>query len=69
MQIYLTGSNQDILQKMQEAGFNVTTCGDCGEVKLHLTGVEELECDYCGFISDICDFPDLCLVEGVRNGA
>lgn len=63
--IYITGSNKYVLQKMQENGFNVTTCGDCGGVKLHEIPVKsgELKCDYCGFESDICDFPDLTTVE------
>lgn len=57
--IFLKDSNGDILQQMQKAGFNVTTCGDCGEVKLHKLGAEELTCEYCGFTEEICWFPDL----------
>lgn len=66
MQIYLKDGNQYVLQKMQTAGFNVTTCGNCGGVVLHLTGAkcpEELTCEYCGFTGDISDFPDLRVVE------
>lgn len=55
-------TNIDVLQEMQRTGFNVTTCGQCGAVKLHKTGVEELTCEDCGFNSDICDFPDLYVV-------
>lgn len=58
-QVYLKGSNKDVLRKMQQAGFNVTTCGECGNIKLHETGIDYLECDYCDFKSDISDFPDL----------
>lgn len=62
--IYLTGSNEDVLQKMQANGFNVTTCGDCGAIKLHAEIKDDLlECDNCGFESDPCDFPDLLVVE------
>lgn len=63
MQIYIKDSNKDILQQMQRAGFNVVTCGDCGMVKLHETGVSELTCDYCGETGDISNFPDLEVVE------
>jgi hypothetical protein len=64
--IYLKDGNQYVLQKMQRAGFNVTTCGMCSGVVLHLTGAnspEELTCEYCGFTSEHCDFPDLRVVE------
>lgn len=62
--IYLTGSNEDVLQRMQRAGFNVTTCGNCGDVKLHAEIKNDLlECDSCGFESDPCDFPDLVVVD------
>ena len=62
--IYLTGSNEDVLQKMQKAGFNVTTCGDCGEIVLQQgIDIDELHCFNCGLISDPCDFPDLVVVD------
>lgn len=62
-QIYITGSNEDVLQKMQANGFNVTTCGNCSEIKLHAEIKDDLlKCDYCGFESDPCDFPDLIVV-------
>lgn len=57
--IYITNSNKDVLQAMQDAGFNVTTCGNCGNIKLHRTGTDYLECDYCDFKGDISEFPDL----------
>lgn len=62
--IYLTGSNKDVLQKMQANGFNATTCGSCGEVVLHTFPVKNnlLKCDWCEFESDPCDFPDLVVV-------
>ena len=63
--IYITGTNEDVLQKMQRAGFNVTTCGNCMAVKLHESPVKNdlLRCDSCDFESDISDFPDLVVVE------
>lgn len=51
--------NLEVLESMQQAGYNVTACGNCGEVKLHKTGVTELTCEYCDFTSDISDFPDI----------
>lgn len=63
--IYITGTNEDVLQKMQKAGFNVTTCGNCMAVKLHELPVKNdlLKCDNCDFESDPCDFPDLIVVD------
>lgn len=59
--IYLKDSNKEVLQEMQHYGLNVTTCGDCGAVKLHRISrdLEQLECEECGLVSDPCDFPDL----------
>lgn len=62
-EIYIKDSNKAVLQDMQSKGFNVVTCGNCGSIRLHHTGVQELDCEYCGFVSDICDFPDLYVVE------
>lgn len=64
IEIYLKESNKQILQEMQASGFNVTTCGMCGAVKLHRTGVDELTCENCDFTGDICDFPDMYTVQG-----
>lgn len=63
MQIYLENSNKQILQEMQSSGFNIVTCGDCGSIRLHHTGAEKLDCEYCGLESDVSDFPDLYVVE------
>lgn len=64
MQIYIKNSNKDVLQKMQSAGFNVSTCGMCGEVVLYFIGkLEELTCECCGFTDDPSQFPDLESVE------
>ena len=60
---YIEGSDKKILQEMQRAGFNVMTCGNCGNIKLAHTGIEEATCEGCGFTSDPCDFPDLYTVE------
>ena len=49
----------DLQLKMQDAGFNVVTCGMCTRVIIHETGAKELRCPDCFFNSDISDFPDL----------
>ena len=48
-----------ILQDIQAKGYNVVTCGECGYVLLHDIKQEEIECPYCHYTSDPCDFPDL----------
>ena len=54
---------QDILNK---TGYNIVTCGDCGDVLLHDTNDVDSEgtsndivCPSCGFKGESCDFPDL----------
>ena len=54
----------EIIIEMQNNGYNVVTCGDCGEVLL--VDKDELKdnkhimsCEYCGMESDYADFPDL----------
>lgn len=49
----------DIFSDLQNAGFNIVTCGSCGSINLHLIDHEgHLECAFCDMISDPCDFPD-----------
>ena len=40
---------------------NIVTCGYCSSIILHRVekNLKEIECHYCGFKSDPCDFPDL----------
>ena len=45
-------------RQIQDAGFNVVTCGTCGDVMLHRMDEEDIECPHCGFTSEPCDFPD-----------
>ena len=63
--IYIKDTNEDVLQKMQAQGFNVTTCGECGAVVLQhgLNDEGTLTCDACGFTDDISSFPDLVIVD------
>ncbi len=42
-----------------KANINIVTCGNCGSVMLHESEDEEIECPYCSFNSEPCDFPDL----------
>jgi len=62
-EIYIENSNKQVFQEMQSVGFNIVTCGNCGAIRLHKTGIDELDCESCGFVSDICDFPDLYVVQ------
>ena len=43
---------------IQESGVNIVTCGMCGKVLLHGTEESEIECPFCGYESEPCDFPD-----------
>lgn len=56
--------NQIHLQEkvVSDAAVNLVTCGQCGSLMLHevrpLELDQELECPFCDFESDPCDFPD-----------
>lgn len=50
-----------------ESNVNLVNCGSCGSVMLHeVTAIKqdmekedyEIECPFCGFKSEPCDFPD-----------
>ena len=47
-----------IQEKIQSAGFNIVTCGNCGSILLHEVGDETIEC-FCGREMDLSDCPDL----------
>jgi len=49
----------DIMRDIQEAGYNIVTCGECGAVMLHDSYQTVLTCPYCEHTSECCDFPDL----------
>ena len=50
----------DLSQEIVErAKINIVTCGNCGDVLLHEIDDVEIECPYCHFKSEPCDFPDL----------
>jgi len=50
-----------ILQKMQSDGYNVVTCGNCGDIILVeiFDSVQEVQCPHCKEVMDYCDTPDL----------
>lgn len=51
-------------EKIQSAGFNIVTCGNCGSVLLHETGQDKINC-FCGEQS-LSDCPDY-WYEGMQN--
>jgi len=58
----INGCPLDQLELVREiidvVDINIVTCGECGSVVLHSLGDAEITCPYCGFFSDISDFPD-----------
>ncbi len=53
----------EILQEMQMDGYNVVTCGNCGDVILidlfNEKKIEEVQCPHCKETMEYCDMPDL----------
>ena len=49
---------EEYTQEIQGAGFNLVNCGSCGSPFLHRTQHEEVECPFCDYRSEPCDFPD-----------
>jgi hypothetical protein len=48
-----------ILQRIQEKGYNVCTCGNCGQVLLHKITDNAIVCFNCSEDMDLSDCPDL----------
>ena len=50
-----------ILQRMQQDGYNVITCGNCGDVVLLeiYDAIDEVQCPHCKETVEYCDAPDL----------
>ncbi len=59
-----------ILQEMQMDGYNVVTCGNCGDVvlidlfneekmEIDRNTIEEVQCPHCKETMDYSDMPDL----------
>jgi len=51
----------EILQLIQRDGYNVVTCGNCGDVVLLGIDdtIEEVQCPHCKETMEYCDMPDL----------
>lgn len=50
---------QIALQKeMQQAGFNIVDCGNCGNLNIHKTGEEQIVCWDCKTEMNLSDCPD-----------
>jgi DNA-directed RNA polymerase subunit RPC12/RpoP len=51
----------EILQLIQRDGYNVVTCGNCGDVVLLEIDdtIEEVQCPHCKKTMEYCDMPDL----------
>jgi len=54
-------SQLNILKEIQSIGYNVVTCGSCGDVVLHrlLNNVDTIDCPHCNTTMELCDMPDL----------
>lgn len=44
---------------IDKTGYNIVTCGECGNINIINTFDEEHECMHCNYKSESCDFPDL----------
>lgn len=52
----------EVLLDIQACGYNVCTCGHCGDVILYnkeMMEADEVECPHCGIEHEYCDNPDL----------
>ena len=53
----------EILRRMQEDGYNVVTCGNCGDVVLLELNVAQrcldVQCPHCKETMEYSDMPDL----------
>lgn len=50
---------KQLQQELQLLGYNIVSCGSCGNVFLHRTPTEEIQCPHCTLVGEPCDFPDL----------
>lgn len=55
-----TEENQlKLLEEIQELGYNIVSCADCGQVFIHTDKVEYLICPHCKNEFEQADCPDL----------
>lgn len=52
-------TQKQLQQELQSLGYNVVSCGSCGDVFIHKTPTEEIQCPHCDLVGDPCNFPDL----------
>jgi hypothetical protein len=45
-------------QIVVSAKINLVNCGHCGSVMFHRINEDLIECPFCDFKSEPCDFPD-----------
>jgi hypothetical protein len=57
----------ELQEKMQRAGINLVTCGNCGSILLHELRKENIEC-FCGQEMSLSDCPDY-WYEGCQDNA
>jgi len=44
--------------ELQDKGYNIVTCGNCGCVLLHRINASVIKCFQCGQAFEPCDCPD-----------
>ena len=54
----VTKEQIDLQNQIQQEGFNIVSCGNCGTVLIHKTDKESIDC-ICGEEMDLWDCPDL----------
>lgn len=54
----LVGQQIRVFFEIQSAGFNIVTCGNCGETIFHKLGDEKIDCFGCMTKMDTGDCPD-----------
>ena len=52
--------------ELQDLGYNIVTCGNCGATLIHKTSDEKIVCVDCGFQGEPSDFPDLYYPELIK---
>lgn len=55
----MTAKNPTCFNRGSMSRYNIVSYGSCGDVFLHRTPSEELQCPHCDLIGEPCDFPDL----------
>jgi hypothetical protein len=48
----------ELQEKMQKLGLNIVSCPNCGEILIHESGDETIDC-FCMSKIDLCNCPDV----------